>query len=409
MTRCGDVRSRAADVRWGTCVLSGARSYKLSIILEGLYMHFSRVRLQTRARPNSMAGTGDRRRLPGCMPRGVAQCLTKRWALSVPLDGFTLAEHADIAREAERLGYRDAWSFEVDGVDCFSPLAVVAGATNLRVGTAIANVFTRGPPRSPARPAASPRWRRAGSAWASAPAPSRSSRRGTAARSSKPGHARARDGGVPAAGASGRARGVRGETFPVDGFRLSRRPAGADPDPRGRARTGHAARGGRGRRRRDRQLAVRGRRRNSPSASSGRPRARAGRDPDAIEITARLMVNVDPPCARVRHWRCGGTSPPTSTCRSTARSTSGWARRGARPDVGGVGRGDRKAALAAVPERGRAVSSSCAARWTSVTRGRAPLPRRRHRHRVPKPLFVRPGCERAPGTNVEGHPGDGAR
>lgn len=71
--------------------------------------------------------------------------MQKRWSLSVPLDGFTLAEHGDIAREAERLGYTDAWSFEVDGIDCFSPLAVVAGATQMRVGTAIANVYTRGP------------------------------------------------------------------------------------------------------------------------------------------------------------------------------------------------------------------------------------------------------------------------
>jgi probable F420-dependent oxidoreductase len=69
----------------------------------------------------------------------------KRWSLSVPLDGYSLAEHREIAEEAERLGYTDAWSFEVDGTDCFSPLAVVGMATHLRVGTAIANVFTRGP------------------------------------------------------------------------------------------------------------------------------------------------------------------------------------------------------------------------------------------------------------------------
>src|SRR5213082_3086472 len=69
----------------------------------------------------------------------------KRWALSVPVDGFSLAEHAELAREAERLGYTDAWSLEVDGVDCFAPLAVIASATRLRVGTAIANVYTRGP------------------------------------------------------------------------------------------------------------------------------------------------------------------------------------------------------------------------------------------------------------------------
>ena len=69
----------------------------------------------------------------------------KRWSLSVPLEGFTLAEHPAIAQEAERLGYTDAWSFEVDGIDCFSPLAILGATTNMRLGTAIANVYTRGP------------------------------------------------------------------------------------------------------------------------------------------------------------------------------------------------------------------------------------------------------------------------
>ena len=69
----------------------------------------------------------------------------KRWSLSVPIDGFALSEHADLARELEGLGYRDAWSYEADGLDCFTALAPVALATRLRLGTAIANVFTRGP------------------------------------------------------------------------------------------------------------------------------------------------------------------------------------------------------------------------------------------------------------------------
>ncbi len=69
----------------------------------------------------------------------------KRWALSVPFDGFTNLDHVEAAQELERLGYTDAWSYEVDGVDAFSPLAVVALSTNMRVGTAIANVYTRGP------------------------------------------------------------------------------------------------------------------------------------------------------------------------------------------------------------------------------------------------------------------------
>src|SRR5258705_8261207 len=70
----------------------------------------------------------------------------KRWSLSVPMEGFSLAELGDIAREAEALGYTDAWSFEVDGVDGFTPLAVIATATSaMRLGIAIANVYTRGP------------------------------------------------------------------------------------------------------------------------------------------------------------------------------------------------------------------------------------------------------------------------
>ena len=71
--------------------------------------------------------------------------MEKRWALTVPLDGFTLAEHVEVAREMEGLGYTDAWSLEVDGVDIFSPLIAVGQATSMRVGSAIANVFTRGP------------------------------------------------------------------------------------------------------------------------------------------------------------------------------------------------------------------------------------------------------------------------
>jgi Coenzyme F420-dependent N5,N10-methylene tetrahydromethanopterin reductase and related flavin-dependent oxidoreductases len=69
----------------------------------------------------------------------------KRISLSVPMDGFLISEHVELAREAERLGYTDAWSYEVDGTDCFAPLAVIGASTNLRVGTAIANVYTRGP------------------------------------------------------------------------------------------------------------------------------------------------------------------------------------------------------------------------------------------------------------------------
>src|SRR5436853_6465453 len=56
-----------------------------------------------------------------------------------------LHAHKDALQEAERLGYTDAWSYEIDGVDCFAPLAVVGVATSMRLGTAIVNVYTRGP------------------------------------------------------------------------------------------------------------------------------------------------------------------------------------------------------------------------------------------------------------------------
>src|SRR5206468_157923 len=94
--------------------------------------------------PPSRVG-GDHTVESGDPIRQVEERPMKRWALSVPVDGFTLAEHGELAREAERLGFSDAWSLEVDGVDCFAPLAVVALTTRLRVGTAIANVYTRGP------------------------------------------------------------------------------------------------------------------------------------------------------------------------------------------------------------------------------------------------------------------------
>jgi probable F420-dependent oxidoreductase len=71
--------------------------------------------------------------------------MQKRLALSVPHYGHTLLEHVGIAKEAESLGYTDAWSYEVDGQDCFAPLATMALSSNMRLGTAIANVYTRGP------------------------------------------------------------------------------------------------------------------------------------------------------------------------------------------------------------------------------------------------------------------------
>lgn len=70
----------------------------------------------------------------------------QRWGFTFPFDGLPLHAHKEALQEAERLGYTDAWSFEVDGVDCFTPLALAAAWTEkLRLGTAIANVYTRAP------------------------------------------------------------------------------------------------------------------------------------------------------------------------------------------------------------------------------------------------------------------------
>ena len=70
----------------------------------------------------------------------------KRPAITLPLGGIPLRDHPDILREAVDLGYRDIWSVEVVGLDGFTPLAVAAMvAPEMRLGIAIANVFSRGP------------------------------------------------------------------------------------------------------------------------------------------------------------------------------------------------------------------------------------------------------------------------
>jgi len=69
-----------------------------------------------------------------------------RWGFTFPFDGLPLAQHREALQEAERLGYTDAWSYEIDGVDCFTPLALASAWTErLFLGTAIANVYTRAP------------------------------------------------------------------------------------------------------------------------------------------------------------------------------------------------------------------------------------------------------------------------
>ncbi len=69
-----------------------------------------------------------------------------RYAITIPFDGVTLAEHRDWFTRLADLGYSDVWSSEVDGVDGFTPLALAAASeARLRVGVAVAPAFTRGP------------------------------------------------------------------------------------------------------------------------------------------------------------------------------------------------------------------------------------------------------------------------
>ncbi len=69
-----------------------------------------------------------------------------RYGMSVPLAGARLSEHQELFRELVDLGYTDVWSSEADGSDGFTPLTLAAAwAPELRLGVAIIPAFTRGP------------------------------------------------------------------------------------------------------------------------------------------------------------------------------------------------------------------------------------------------------------------------
>jgi probable F420-dependent oxidoreductase len=68
-----------------------------------------------------------------------------RWGITLPLNGVGLPAHRELVRELVGLGYTDVWSAETAGTDAFTPLALVAEwAPELRLGTAIVPVYTRG-------------------------------------------------------------------------------------------------------------------------------------------------------------------------------------------------------------------------------------------------------------------------
>src|SRR5580692_10687060 len=71
---------------------------------------------------------------------------TPRWGITLPLRSLPLPDQRDLVAALPGLGYTDAWSSEVNGTDAFTPLALAAGwAPELRLGTAIAGIYNRGP------------------------------------------------------------------------------------------------------------------------------------------------------------------------------------------------------------------------------------------------------------------------
>jgi probable F420-dependent oxidoreductase len=71
--------------------------------------------------------------------------LPRRDGMTAPLPGH-LHSHREKLQELADLGYTDLWSAEADGADAFTPLALAAAwEPRLRLGTAIVPAFTRAP------------------------------------------------------------------------------------------------------------------------------------------------------------------------------------------------------------------------------------------------------------------------
>ena len=72
--------------------------------------------------------------------------MEERLGFTPPLLGFSVRRSAELAREAEDLGYTDAWTAETSGPDAFSTAAAVAMTTSeMRIGCAVVPVYTRPP------------------------------------------------------------------------------------------------------------------------------------------------------------------------------------------------------------------------------------------------------------------------
>lgn len=272
--------------------------------------------------------------------------MDKHVGLTVPVEGFTLEEHTDLAREAERLGYRDAWSFEADGLDAFSPLAVAGLATRMRLGTAIVNVYTRGP-ATLAQCAAGLAEIAPGRFILGIGAGSNvivESWNGGTFR--KPATRVRETAQFLRRALAGERVVFRGKSFAIDGFRLSQPPARPVPIYVAALRAG--------------MLGVAGEVGDGVIlnwlAAEDVPRCvgvvrdaakKAGRDSDAIEVTCRLLVHLDEDDTAARRYVAAYLNVPVY------RAYHEWL--GRTPVLAPMweawGRGDRQGAVAAIPER----------------------------------------------------------
>jgi len=76
----------------------------------------------------------------------MVRAMENRLGYSPPLLGTTVRGSAELAREAEDLGYTDAWTAETSGPDAFSVAAAVAvTTTSMRIGCAIVPIYSRPP------------------------------------------------------------------------------------------------------------------------------------------------------------------------------------------------------------------------------------------------------------------------
>ncbi|WP_157253910.1 LLM class F420-dependent oxidoreductase [Nonomuraea typhae] len=72
--------------------------------------------------------------------------MTQTWGMTIPFHDRSLAESKELIAQLPALGYTDVWSAEVNGADGFTPLAMASEwAPELRLGSAIVPVYTRGP------------------------------------------------------------------------------------------------------------------------------------------------------------------------------------------------------------------------------------------------------------------------